>query len=49
MTRQRRARAASVLPQARVERIDRCGHYPAWEQPDRFCDLLEAFLTSPAS
>ncbi|HEY5723514.1 MAG TPA: alpha/beta fold hydrolase [Allosphingosinicella sp.] len=39
-------RAAALLPRARLELIDACGHYPQWEQPDAFAAALERFLGS---
>lgn len=39
------ARAASLLPQSSLCLIDRCGHYPHWEQPDVFAAAVEDFLT----
>lgn len=36
--------ASALLPNARVERITNCGHYPHWEQPARFLAEVEAFL-----
>jgi len=35
---------AALLPQARVELIERCGHIPWLEQPDRFAEILAGFL-----
>lgn len=37
--------AGALLPDARVVRIDRCGHYPQWEAPERFVTEVAAFLT----
>lgn len=37
--------AAALLPQSTLCLIDRCGHYPQWEQPDVFADAVEVFLT----
>ena len=37
-------RLAEDLPNARLERIDRCGHYPMLEHPGLFDDVLRAFL-----
>lgn len=37
-------RAAALLPQARLELIEACGHYPQWEQPDAFATAVERFL-----
>lgn len=40
------ARAAALaLPDARVVEIDRCGHYPQWEQPERALSEMLAFTT----
>ncbi len=36
--------AGRVLPQARVVEIDRCGHYPQWEQPERMAAEVLAFI-----
>jgi pimeloyl-ACP methyl ester carboxylesterase len=38
-------RAAALLPQSELCLIDRCGHYPHWEQPDVFAAAVEDFLT----
>lgn len=38
-------RATALLPQPRLCLIDRCGHYPHWEQPDVFAAAVEGFLT----
>lgn len=38
------ARAAALLPRGRALLIDRCGHYPHWEQPDIFAAAVEDFL-----
>ena len=37
-------RAVAVLPRAERLVIDRCGHYPQWEQPDAFAAGVETFL-----
>jgi pimeloyl-ACP methyl ester carboxylesterase len=37
-------RAAAILPQSTLRLIDRCGHYPHWEQPEAFADAVERFL-----
>ena len=37
-------RAAALLPQARLTLIDRCGHYPHWEQPEFFAAAVLDFL-----
>lgn len=39
-------RAGKLLPDVRVEIIDRCGHYPQWETPERFCKEILAFAES---
>ena len=36
--------AGRVLPDARVVEIDRCGHYPQWEQPERMAAEALAFV-----
>lgn len=36
---------AEAIPEARFELVRQAGHYPYLEQPDRFVDLLEAFLS----
>lgn len=38
-------RAAALLPRSSLCLIDRCGHYPHWEQPDAFAAAVEDFLT----
>jgi pimeloyl-ACP methyl ester carboxylesterase len=38
--------ARRTLPDVRVQRIDRCGHYPHWERPDIFLGAVSAFLPS---
>jgi len=38
------ARAAALLPRSDLRLIDSCGHYPHWEQPERFAEAVEAFL-----
>lgn len=35
--------AARLLPRSEVQLIDRCGHYPQWEQPDSFAKAIERF------
>jgi pimeloyl-ACP methyl ester carboxylesterase len=37
-------RYASLIPGARLEVIDECGHFPALEQPERLHELLSDFL-----
>jgi 2-hydroxy-6-oxonona-2,4-dienedioate hydrolase len=39
------SRVLGALPQVRLEVIDRCGHLPHLEQPDRFIELVQGFLT----
>jgi pimeloyl-ACP methyl ester carboxylesterase len=34
----------SLIPNARVELLDGCGHLFFWEQPERFVGLVEEFL-----
>jgi len=34
---------ADAIPQATFELIDDCGHYPAWEQPAAFANLVATF------
>ena len=36
--------ARALLPDVRVEHIDRCGHYPHWEAPDQFLKAVSSFL-----
>ncbi|MFM9943278.1 MAG: alpha/beta fold hydrolase [Hyphomicrobiaceae bacterium] len=36
-------RAARLLPNAQLQLIDTCGHYPQWEQPHLFADAIETF------
>jgi pimeloyl-ACP methyl ester carboxylesterase len=36
--------ARALLPNARVKRIANCGHYPHWEQPERFLAEVRDFL-----
>jgi pimeloyl-ACP methyl ester carboxylesterase len=38
------ARLKRDLPNARLEVIDRCGHYPALERPSGFARLTLEFL-----
>jgi pimeloyl-ACP methyl ester carboxylesterase len=33
----------NAIPGAKLELIDRAGHYPHWEQPEAFVELLTAF------
>ena len=35
---------ARGIPGAKLITIERCGHLPPLEQPDRFIDSVEAFL-----
>lgn len=37
-------RAVALLPKSRRVLIDRCGHYPHWEQPEAFVSAVEEFL-----
>jgi pimeloyl-ACP methyl ester carboxylesterase len=37
-------RAMASLPQAELELIDGCGHYPQWEQPDAFVAVVGRHL-----
>ena len=37
-------RAVDLLPDARLRLIERCGHYPHWEQPEVFATAVEEFL-----
>lgn len=37
--------ARGLLPDARIVRLPRCGHYPHWEQPARFLEEVGAFLS----
>jgi pimeloyl-ACP methyl ester carboxylesterase len=41
--------AAKALPNARLEVFHGCGHYPHWEQPERFNRLVREFLEAPVS
>ncbi len=36
---------AAAIPQATFETIADCGHYPAWEQPEAFTNLVAAFAS----
>lgn len=38
---------AAVIPRARVEIVERAGHMPFWEQPERFFSTVAAFLDAP--
>lgn len=40
--------ARALISDVRVERIDRCGHYPHWEAPARFVDVVSDFLAQDA-
>lgn len=35
--------AARLMPRSEVLYIERCGHYPQWEQPDLFAAAIERF------
>lgn len=37
-------RAMALLPDARLQLFNPCGHYPHWEQPDAFVSAVERFL-----
>lgn len=37
-------RAVAILPRSERILIDRCGHYPQWEQPAIFASAVERFL-----
>lgn len=41
-------RWGALLPRATVRIIESCGHVPQVEQPDAFCDALEAFIAGSA-
>jgi len=36
--------ARTLLPDVRITRLDKCGHCPHWETPDRFVDAMRSFL-----
>jgi pimeloyl-ACP methyl ester carboxylesterase len=38
------ARVTRLIPHAEVQVLDKCGHYPQWEQAERFAELLDAFV-----
>ena len=38
--------AAQHIPQAQLALIDQCGHYPMYEQPERYLAHLNAFLAA---
>jgi pimeloyl-ACP methyl ester carboxylesterase len=38
------ADAAESIPEARLQVIDRCGHWPTRERPEAFVDRLQTFL-----
>lgn len=40
--------AARLIPDCRLEIFTGCGHDPAWEQPERFRELLRGFILQPA-
>ena len=42
-------RAAALVPNAEFVLMERCGHWPQWEEPDIFNTVLSDFLLSPAS
>jgi pimeloyl-ACP methyl ester carboxylesterase len=37
-------RAAALMPQAEIVLVDRCGHYPQWEQPEAFVAAFERHI-----
>jgi proline iminopeptidase len=37
-------KAAEAMPHARLERMERCGHFPWIEQPQRFFELIHGFI-----
>jgi pimeloyl-ACP methyl ester carboxylesterase len=37
-------RAMALLPQSNLLMLDDCGHYPHWEQPEKFANAVEEFL-----
>lgn len=39
-------RAMQILPQARLLRLERCGHYPQWEQPRLFAEAVLKLASS---
>jgi pimeloyl-ACP methyl ester carboxylesterase len=39
--------AAALLDGALLTRFTACGHFPQWEQPERFVEALEEFLDRP--
>jgi pimeloyl-ACP methyl ester carboxylesterase len=41
-------RAAALVPNAEFVLMERCGHWPQWEEPDIFNAALSDFLLSPA-
>jgi pimeloyl-ACP methyl ester carboxylesterase len=42
-------RWAERIPGARLHLLPRCGHLPEIEQPEAFCDAVEAFIAGSAS
>lgn len=38
----------AAFPQARIEHLEACGHWPWWDQPDHFFQVLGSFLAAPA-
>ena len=36
---------AGLIPDARVELLDGCGHLMFWEQPERFVAVVQEFLS----
>ena len=41
--------AAEFMPAARIEILDRCGHYPQIERPGRLVELIEEHLATTAA
>ncbi|GAB4111667.1 MAG: alpha/beta hydrolase [Roseiflexaceae bacterium] len=41
------AYTAETIPGCQVEWIEECGHLPMVEQPDRFVDIVQRFLSAP--
>jgi 2-hydroxy-6-oxonona-2,4-dienedioate hydrolase len=44
---QEATRAAEIMPRARIHVIDNSGHWPQFEQPDEFNQVVGAFLQEP--